>query len=407
MTALQNKWIRLWNGYLTVRLCGDYVERFLNMCRTHEIVLWNIKKEEQAYFCNVAASDYLETAPFLKKTGTKAKVLHRYGMPFYLPFMKKRFLFFISLILCLGMLYFVTDYIWAMEFVGNLHISEEELTDFLAEENIYYGMKKKELDCEETEKRLRESFPLVTWTSIYFEGTKLFVEVKENEKKEPVTEEIKGTNLVATESGIITSMITRNGIPKVKIGDSVEPGQILVEGNVPVYDEAQNIIAYQVYNSDADVSIRTQLSYEEQLARSYPVVHYTGEERNSIFLEAFGYYMESPAFGKQYQSCETITQKHQVSLLENLYLPIYYGNVCKKEYQWKYLEYSEDEMKKQLNENFEKFILCLQEKGVQIIEKDVKIKKYNKGMEIHANLSVVKQTGKEEAIPISEADMKE
>ena len=90
-----------------------------------------------------------------------------------------------------------------------------------------------------------------------------------------------------------------------------------------------------------------------------------------------------------------IIQKHQVCLLDNLYLPIYYGNICEKEYHLQYNEYSEEEMRNILNRNFEKIILCLQEKGVQIIEKNVKIKKYNKGMELNANLTVIKPTGEE------------
>lgn len=400
---MQNKWTWYVKGYLTIRLHGDYVERFFNMCRMHEIFLWNIKKEEKDFCCSIAAKDYFETIPLLKKTGTRVRVIQKNGIPFYVPFMKKRVLFFMSLIFCLGMLYMVTDYIWAIELVGNLQISNEELKDFLDDEQIYYGMKKKNLDCEEIEKHLRAYFQNVTWTSIYFEGTKLYVEVKENEKTEPIQEELRGTNLVATEAGTITSIITRNGIPKVKIGDAVEVGQVLVEGRVPIYDEAQSIIDYQIYNSDADVTIQTQLAYHEQLARMHPLIQYTGNEHKSIFLEFFGYHIESPVLGRTFQGCEIITQRHQICLLENLYLPIYYGSVYEKEYNLTYLEYSEEEMKKLLNDNFEKFILCLHEKGVQIIEKNVKIKKYNKGMELNADLSVVKPTGEEaEIIPYTD-----
>ena len=316
---MQNKWIQFLKGYLVIQLHGDYVERFLNMCRMHDILLWNIKREENDFCCMIAAKDYFETVPLLKKTGTKAKVLHKNGAPFYIPFMKKRVLFFVSLILCLSMLYAVTDYIWAIEYVGNVQISDDELNNFLDREEIHYGMKKAALDCEETEKSLRASFPNVTWTSIYFQGTKLYVEVKENEKTELVREEVKGTNLVATEAGTITSIITRNGVPKVKAGDIVEVGQILVEGAVPVYDEAQSIIDYQIYNSDADISIQTKLQYQEQLDRTYPLIQYTQKEHNRIFLEAFGYHMESPVIGKRYQSAEKVTQKHQVCLLDNLY----------------------------------------------------------------------------------------
>ena len=406
---MQNKWTQFVKGYLIIKLHGDYVERFFNMCRMHDILLWNIRKEESDFCCSIAAKDYFEAIPLMKKTGTRVKVVQKSGIPFFLPFMKKRVLFFISLILCLGMLYAVTDYIWAIEFVGNMQISNEELKDFLDAENIYYGMKKETLDCEETEKSLRACFPNVTWTSIYFEGTKLYVEIKENEKTEPVIEEVQGTNLVATEAGTIYSIITRNGVPKVKIGDAVEVGQVLVEGSVPIYDEAQNVINYQVYHSDADITILTQLAYSEQLEAMHPRIQYTGNEHKSIFLEVFGYHMESPILGRTFQGCERVTQKHQVCLLENLYLPIYYGNIYEKEYHLQYLEYSEEEMKNLLNENFEKFILCLHEKGVQIIEKNVKIKKYNKGLELNANLSVVKPTGEEQRIPeiIQGTDKKE
>ena len=392
---MQNRWIWYVKGYLTIRLYGDYVERFLNMCRMHNIFLWDIRKEEKDIYCRISAADYFDTIPLLKKTGTRANVIKKSGIPFYVPFMKKRFLFFMSLFLCLGMLYVVSDYIWAIEFVGNFQISNEELQDFLDEEQVYYGMKKEILDCEEMEKRLRACFPNVTWTSIYFEGTKLYVEIKENEKKEPVVENVQGTNIIATEEGMITSIMTRNGVPRVKKGDIVEIGQVLVEGNIPIYDEAQNIIDYQTYNSDADVMIQTQVLYHEQQKKTYPLILYTGSEHKGIFLDIFGYHMESPILGRNFQACERIIQKHQVCLLDNLYLPIYYGNICEKEYHLQYNEYSEEEMRNILNRNFEKIILCLQEKGVQIIEKNVKIKKYNKGMELNANLTVIKPTGEE------------
>ena len=103
-------------------------------------------------------------------------------------------------------------------------------------------MTKASLNCEEKEKQLRAAFPVVTWTSIYFEGTKLYVEVKENEKETGGHQQPQGMDIVASEDGVISSIITRNGIPQVKAGDTVEKGQILVSGAVPVYDDGQNIV---------------------------------------------------------------------------------------------------------------------------------------------------------------------
>lgn len=395
---MQNRWMRFVKGCVEVRLHGDYVERFFNMCRTHDIELWNIRRDENTYSCHVASSDFSEMLPLMRKTGTKVKVLHKNGFPFYLPFLKKRILFFVGVCICLTMLYLVTDYVWAIEYVGNMQVSDDELTDFLKEEGISYGMKKKQLDCEEKEKKLRTAFPNVTWTSIYFEGTKLYVEIKENEKAEPVKQETQGMDMVATEDGTIVSIITRNGIPKVKIGDTVEKGQLLVAGDVPVYDEGQNVIDYQIYQADADIRIRTPITYYEKLGETYSVIVYTGKNKKGVFAEIPGLYFESPMLLNRKAAYEVLREKKQIKLLDNLYLPVFYGTIKKREYHLQYLTYTQEEMQQILSEHFEKFILCLQEKGVQIIEKNVKMVKNRKSMEINADILVIKPTGEKTVI---------
>lgn len=406
---MQNKWIHFVEGCLVVKLGGDYLERFFNMCRMHNIYLWDIRRDEDKCLCKLHASDFSKLPPLLKKTGTKAQVIEKRGLPFYIPFMKKRIIFFVGVFSCLAMLNIVTDYVWAIEYVGNLQVSDDELTDFLKNEDIHYGMKKTELDCEEKEKRLRETFPTVTWTSIYFEGTKLYVEIKENEKMEPVIVETKGTDIIATEAGTITSIITRNGVPKVKTGDVVESGQVLVEGSVPVYDESQSIVDYQIYDADADIWIQTPLSYQDEIMESYPVTYYTGNDIHADFIEVLGYHFDGLFFynlfqSNPYSSYETLTQRHQVVLLDNIFLPIYYGEINKKEYYLKYLAYTPEEMKAKLTDNFEKFILCLQEKGVQIVEKNVKIVQNRDGMEMQGDILVIKPTGKSADIPVQEIE---
>ena len=408
MRLLQNKWIHFATGCLVVRFGGDYLERFFNMCRMHNIYLWDITRgEEDCCSCKLHAADFSKLPPLLRKTGTKAKVMEKHGLPFYIPFMKKRIIFFIGVFACMVTLNVVTDYVWAIEYIGNLQISDDELTDFVESEGIHYGMKKAQLDCEEKEKRLREVFPTVTWTSIYFEGTKLYIEVKENEKSEPVSIETRGTNIVATDAGTIVSIVTRNGVPLVKAGDIVEQGQVLVEGRVPVYDEGQSIVNYQIYDADADIRIQTPISYSDEIAKNYPVMQYTGTNTHAYFIELFGYHFDSLGFqnwlrGGQTLSCETITQKHQLVLLDNIYLPIYYGEINRKEYYLQYLAYTSEEMKRKLTDNFEKYILSLSEKGVQIVEKNVKIVQNRNNMEMQGEILVVKSTGESVDIPAGE-----
>ncbi len=64
-------------------------------------------------------------------------------------------------------------------------------------------------------------------------------------------------------------------------------------------------------------------------------------------------------------------------------------------------------MKNKLSESFEKFISGLEQKGVQIVEKDVKMEKSSKGMELYGSLLVVKPTGETADIPVDDAQENE
>lgn len=386
-------------------MCGDYVERFMNMCRAHGILLWKIKKEDKDYFCRISSADFFELPKLVKKSRTQVHVLKKHGFIFLLPFFKKRVLFFIGIFLCLFALHRMSDYIWAIEYVGNVMISDDELTDFIKQEHIYYGMKKEVLNCEETEKKLRQQFECVTWTSIYFQGTKLYVEVKENTLQEYHLNKECGTDLIASQAGTIESIVTRNGVPKVKKGDVVEAGQILVEGSVPIYDEASSIVAYQIYQSDADILLRTIENYRQELPRTGCLITYDTKSQKRHFAKVGGVLLEVPFFRQTGRTYEIIYEKRQCKLLNQIYLPCFYGSKMYRAYHLTYFEYTNEELERILFDNFEKYILCLQEKGVQIIEKNVKINKNSKSMELVADILVIKETG--DAVAISMTEQKE
>lgn len=88
------QWFIYWiKGFLEIKIQGDYVERFMNMCRVHGIILWQIRKEEHDYFCRISYVDFFELPELIKKTKTKVYVLKKHGFIFMLPFFKKRVLF--------------------------------------------------------------------------------------------------------------------------------------------------------------------------------------------------------------------------------------------------------------------------------------------------------------------------
>lgn len=400
------QWVIYWiKGFLEIKIQGDYVERFMNMCRVHGIILWQIRKEEHDYFCRISYVDFFELPELIKKTKTKVYVLKKHGFIFMLPFFKKRVLFFIGLFLCLFALCRMSDYVWAIEYVGNSLISDDALTDFVQQEQICYGMKKEWIDCEEIEKKLRQKFECVAWTSIYFKGTKLYVEVKENTMQVYPMEEKQGSNLVTSQAGIIESIITRSGVPMVKKGEAVDVGQILVEGRVPIYDEALNIVEYQYCQSDADIFLRTVERYKEKLSRTGYLIDYDLPKVSRYFFSVGEITFEIPFLRQKGKPYEIVYEKKQGKLFRQIYLPLFYGQKWYRGYHLTYFDYTNEELERILFDNFEKYILCLQEKGVQIIEKNVKIDKYSNNMELVADIQVIKKM--EESVAISMTEQKE
>lgn len=70
------------------------MERFFNMCRMHEIDLWEIKKEQNVCMCEAYATDFLKMPPLLKKTGNKSARSQKEGTAVLLSFYKKKDYFF-------------------------------------------------------------------------------------------------------------------------------------------------------------------------------------------------------------------------------------------------------------------------------------------------------------------------
>jgi similar to stage IV sporulation protein len=68
-----------------------------------------------------------------------------------------------------------------------------------------------------------------------------------------------------------------------------------------------------------------------------------------------------------------VTKSYRPEILNKLNIPLYAGSLQYREYYYLEQKYTSEQVDSILNERLEQFLKSLQEKGVQIIEKDVKI----------------------------------
>ena len=395
---------RFIQGYLRIKVWGYSPERFMNLCCNHDILLWDIEKSEnETYSMNISLRGYFQIRPFVKKTGTKVAVLGKFGLPFFIPHLKIHSFFLFGIIGTLIFLLWTTGYIWKIDIEGNQTIGNEEMLSFLKEKEIEIGSSKSKISVEELEKAIRSEYPLVTWTSVQIEGTKLWIQIKENDKIMNVekNEQLK-SNLVATKDGRITSIITRNGVPMVKAGDEVKKGDILVSGQVPIYNDAGEIVNYHLYEADADVYLECDYSFKASMPIAYVRHDYTGEEFKSLYLQVCGKEIVFPDYRNK-GNCDITEKRKQIQALEQWFLPVFYGVDNYREYEPVTTEYTKEEVKKQLNQEIHTIVTSLEEKGVQFIEKDVKIVKDSSQWTATASFHVIEKTG--EAVSIDSYEM--
>ena len=385
-------WIQYFKGYVTIKVWGYSAERLLNLCGNHDILVWNIKDHGDYHTMNISVQGFFALKPLLKKTGTRAAVLQRYGLPFFVSKMCKRKIFVIGLIGCMLFWILTSGYIWNIKIDGNFALTEDVLLDYLEEQGVHTAMKKSRLKIEDLERSLREDYDLITWTSVQVEGTTLLIHIKENEMpkydQSSQSQTKEGMDLVATRAGTVSYIITRSGVPQVSTGDTVEQGAVLVSGAVPVYNEDTTVRKYQFVQADADIILRYGEDISVEQSVSYEEKRYTGEEKKVYVLGAGDRECSLRLRKIPYQAYDSSVEKKQVKLLEHLYLPFSYGHKTIREYEITQQKHSEEEMKTLMQEEWDKIISTLEEKGVQIAEKNVTIKKNDKKWVLTAHMQL-------------------
>lgn len=361
-------------GILKIRVSGFFSERFLNICSANRIEIWDLEPERDGFLCQMTLPAFWRIRPFARKAKVRVQILGRSGFPFFLQRNRKRTGLFLGLASFFLLLYILSLFIWNISFEGNSHYTRENLLGYLESEGIRYGMRKKGISCEQLEENIRSRFPEITWVSARVSGTRLLIKIKENEVLFSIPQKDESPcDLVAEKRGTITSMIVRQGKAQVAVGDTVEQGQVLVASKLPVMNDSGEVVRNAYVHADADVWASTEYTYQETLPRLYTVSVKTGRKRpgGSIRIGPWQWVFLFPVWGDN--PWNYVSETTQLCLMEDFYLPVYFEQITGEEYISYERPYTSKEAQEAARGLEEKYIKNLLQKGVQIIENNVKI----------------------------------
>ena len=389
------RWLKQhYTGYVRVRLTGRSPERFFNLCRSSKILLWNIACEKEEYRFFLLLPDFYRIRPFARKAGVRVRIQEKLGLPFFLYRNRKRKLFAVGAASFFLLLFVLSRFIWNISFSGNLLFTDDVLTGQLREIGVCYGMPKRGVDCDRIEEELRSRCSRIVWVSAHVSGTRLQIRIRENETADgiPLREE-SPRNLVAETAGTVVSILVRAGKALVQPGDEVEKGQILVEGMLPVTNDSGEVERTLFVRADADIRLRTTKIYREWVPHFQTVRSYTGKKQRGFRLRAGAVDILAmpPLAGKRNWDLTGVSR--QIVLFGDFFLPVWTEAITAREYEKVERKRTKTELNDLTKAVHERKLQKLTEKGVQIIENDVKILDNSNGWIICGSMTVEEEAG--------------
>ncbi len=376
-------------GYLKIRISGYSPERFLNLCKHKNIEIWGLEAKQGQYEMYMTVKGFRNLKPILRKTRTRISILERCGVPFFFYKYRARKVFFLGFFLCLFLIFSLSRFIWNIDIQGNLSFTDQVILEYLSSQDIYHGMKIRDVSCEQIVKDIRKEFDDIIWVSASLEGCNLIIAVQENTDTFQHTQnEHTASDLVATANGIITEIITRSGVPLVKVGDKVKKGDILVTGIVPVVNDAGEVIREDYKTADATVVAEVMLPYQDLCETSYLKKEYIKGNRKQVFLECSGYRLSFGLPKEKKSQQETTTTACQLQLYGNFYLPVFYGTTKYQPYVLKEEKREKEDRTQILNDNLDTYCKNLEVNGIEILEKNVQLEESAAGTKMAGYLKI-------------------
>ena len=381
-------------GYVRITVEGYYIERFINICTTSKILIWNLKREKGIkLYLNIGIQDYYKAIKIAKKLKCKVKIEKKRGLPFILNRYKKRKIFVISLFVILIALYTSSNYVWNIEIRVEDNMQLDNILEDVKMAGLETGMKKDKINVEETTNKIRLSRDDISWIGIELKGTNAIVKVVKAKEAPEIIDEKDYCNIVAKRAGTITKIIAQNGTALVKPGDEVQKGQVLIQGTM---EGKYTGIRYVHSLGEVEAIVKYEKTEKISLKKEENVKTGNKEEKYQIKINNFqiNFYKTLSNF-KIY---DTIEEEKKLKIFSNLYLPISVCKVTNYELEENSNNYTIEEATEIGTQKLEKEIEAEIENKEKILNKSANVKETPEYVEVSVIYEVVENIGMQEKI---------
>ncbi|MGV8983208.1 sporulation protein YqfD [Clostridium sp.] len=250
-------------GTITMEIESFMPEKFINLLWKNGIIVKNIKKINiTTLVLEVKLCDYVEITKVAQKSKSTIRIVGRSGLSFFIMKMKRRSALLIGAFLFLSIIYYLSTFVWNIEINTEHYISPYELRNQISGFGITPGLRKKNIDVYEIEKKILRSNDEIMWVKARIDGVKLKVDVIERQSPPIIiSKQQTPRDLIADKDGEVVRVFTTEGTAVVNAGDMIQKGDILVKGEqgkegsvYPVHAQGE-VIAKTFYEESKEISL--------------------------------------------------------------------------------------------------------------------------------------------------------
>jgi similar to stage IV sporulation protein len=372
--------LRLWNylrGYVIIIVEGYFLEKFINVCTHRQILLWNVKRQKNCVMSlRVSIRGFKLLRPVARKTGCRVRIAGKRGLPFIFNRYRRRKTFALGAFVFLTLIFLLTSFVWKIEVIGNKKIDTALIIEKLSSMGVRTGVLKYGINTDKLVSSMMLEIRELGWVGITVRGTKVKVQVTERKPPPELVPKDIPCDIVAKRDGLIKSVLAMDGIEKVKEGDTVVKGQVLISGVIDSHDVKESP---RIVHAMGNVTARTW--YEKScdvITRLVEKVR-TDKVKDRYSLLLIGKKL-GPLPGKiPFTNCDKVEIKKEISIGEDLVLPFQILIERYYEYDLAEKEIPIEEAQNTASDTAYKEVLDSLPEDAEIVSTDVQYKERDNG----------------------------
>ena len=381
-------------GYLRVSVEGYYIERFINICKSKKITIWNLKRDKDIHlYLNVRIREFKELCKISRKTRCKIKIKSKKGVPFIIHKYKKRKIFFILLILVAILIGLSSNFVWNVDIIEENGGQLENIEEDLQSAGLKTGKLKTNIDTKEIINKIRFQRRDIAWIGIELKGTNAIVKLVKADEKPEIIDENEYCSIISDKAGIVTKINAQTGTANIKVGDTVKEGDVLING----WMEGK-YTGVRYVHAKGDIEAKVWYTKHKKIFYNATQTQETGQVENKYSIKINNFVINFYKNLSKFKIYDTIETENKIKIFSDFYLPISLLKKTNKELEEVQKRYNIEEAKTLGIEELQKELDEEIENKDKIVNKNINTYEQEDGIDVYVTYEVLENIGTNEKI---------